>query len=72
LDVGNPYLDRNKFIEFMSDIYGNGPGSGDLEDGGASDEASTSKIRMSNLRKADLLRRGVLERRNGKGSAFPK
>ena len=64
-------LDRTKFIEFMSDIYGNGPGGGDLEDGAASDEASTSKIRMSNLRKADLLRRGVLERRNGKeGSAF--
>jgi paired amphipathic helix protein Sin3a len=64
-------LDRNTFIEFMSDIYGNGPSNGDLEDGAASDEASTSKIRMSNLRKADLLRRGVLERRNGKeGSAF--
>jgi paired amphipathic helix protein Sin3a len=64
-------LDRNSFIDFMSDIYGNGPGNGDLDDGAASDEASTSKIRMSNLRKADLLRRGVLERRNGKeGSAF--
>ena len=45
-------LDRTKFIEFMSDIYGNGPGGGDLEDGAASDEASTSKIRMSNLRKS--------------------
>ena len=64
-------LDRNQFIEFTSDIYGNGPSNGDFEDGAASDEASMSKIRMSNLRKADLLRRGVLERRNGKeGSAF--
>ena len=64
-------LDRNSLIEFMSDIYGNGPSNGDIEDGAVSDEASTSKIRISNLRKADLLRRGVLERRNGKeGSAF--
>ena len=61
-------LDRIRFLEFMSDIH-NEPSSGDAEDGVGSDEASMSKIQISNIRKADFLRRGLLDRRNGKESS---
>ena len=64
-------IDRARFIDYMSDIYDKDASSGDAEDIVGSDEVSNTRSRIMNLRKADFLRRGVLDRRNGKeGSVF--
>ena len=64
-------LDRERFVEYMSDIQDGEPGSGDAEDGVPSDEASGSKVRLFKPTKTDFLRRGLLDRRNGKeGSVY--